>query len=681
MVALVRPHRTLSRWSFSAGLLLLAADSLLLGLITLGGMKADTFIPWERWRLIIHSLLPGVWLLFSLTYARGDAAHRLSRWRVPLAAALLLPLGFAVALHDHLLQQVTTENGTWFLRLAWPGIILQCLVLLGSVLVLMNLERTYRGSVGTMRWRIKFMLMGAGILCLVRIYTSSQGLLFRAVDPLVDSVNSGALLLAVLLFIRSFFRDREFNLEVYPSQSVLQNSLTVLLAGIYFLLLGVLARLAVFLGGSTNFALQAFLVLVALVGLTLLLQSDRVRLHLRRFVSRHFERPLYDYRQVWKKFTTGTAACVEQAELCRVLVRLVADMFSALSVSLWLFDEQKGTLVLGASTSVAKSRDSAPPFPADEASAVLVRFRAHPEPVDFESDPAPWAATLRAMHPAEFINGGHRVVIPITGRGGMLGLLLVGDRVGGVAFTLQDLEMLKCASDHAAAGLLNVQLSRKLLEARELEAFQTMATFFVHDLKNAASTLNLMLQNLPDHFDDPAFREDALRGISKTVTHVNHLVSRLGLLRHGLKIQPVRGDLNAVASRAVAGLEEGAGVVLVQDLGPLPAFPFDPEQIGKVVTNLVLNAREAMPGPGQIHLTTRRSDGWVLLSVRDTGCGMSADYLARSLFRPFQTTKQSGLGIGMFQSKMIVEAHGGRITVASEPTRGTTFEVHLPLGT
>ena len=108
----------------------------------------------------------------------------------------------------------------------------------------------------------------------------------------------------------------------------------------------------------------------------------------------------------------------------------------------------------------------------------------------------------------------------------MLGLITLGDRVSGATYSLQDFDMLKCVGDHAAASLLNVQLSQKLLQTKELEAFQTMAAFFVHDLKNAASTLNLMLQNLPIHFNDPAFRADTLRGISKTVTHINNLIAR-----------------------------------------------------------------------------------------------------------------------------------------------------------
>jgi len=415
--------------------------------------------------------------------------------------------------------------------------------------------------------------------------------------------------------------------------------------------------------------------LVSIVLLTLLLQSDRVRLHLRRFVSEHFQRPYYDYRIGWKKFTEGTASCVEQTDLSRALVRLIAEIFQVLSVSIWLVDDQKQNLTLAAST--VTPRNQAPDQTDRKADtlALIAYFQNHHEPVDIEATGESWAATLLNCHPAEFEKGGHRICIPILGRGEVLGLISLGDRIAGVAFTLQDFEMLKCVSDHAASCLLNIQLSQKLLQAKELEAFQTMAAFFVHDLKNAASTLNLMLRNLPDHFDDPAFREDALRGIGKTVTHINHLISRLSLLRHELKIQPAPADLNGVIEKAIAGWESGTEVNLVRKLAPIPLIPLDRDQMAKVVTNLVLNAREAISGRGEIHLETNLVEDWVVVSVRDTGCGMTSDYINRALFRPFQTTKKSGLGIGMFQSKMIVEAHGGRITVASEPGRGTAFQV------
>jgi putative PEP-CTERM system histidine kinase len=232
--------------------------------------------------------------------------------------------------------------------------------------------------------------------------------------------------------------------------------------------------------------------------------------------------------------------------------------------------------------------------------------------------------------------------------------------------------------DQVAAGLLNAQLSQKLLQAKELEAFQTMSAFFVHDLKNTASTLNLMLQNLPIHFDNPDFRQDALRGMAKTCEHINHLISRLSLLRHDLQIKPVASDLSEVVAGALSHWDGIAGVTLVKDLRSCPATLLDQEQMAKVVTNLVINASEAISRSGEIRIETSQSNGWAVLLVADNGCGMTPEFLRRALYRPFQTTKKKGLGIGMFQSKMIVEAHGGRIEVESEARKGTTFRVLLP---
>ena len=83
---------------------------------------------------------------------------------------------------------------------------------------------------------------------------------------------------------------------------------------------------------------------------------------------------------------------------------------------------------------------------------------------------------------------------------------------------------------------------------------------------------------------------------------------------------------------------------------------------------------------GEIVVSTGARDGWVELSVKDNGCGITKEFMDQFLFRPFRTTKTQGTGIGLFQSKMIVEAHNGIIEVDSREGQGSTFRVLLPVG-
>ena len=677
---LLRAHRFIARWALGLGLAALALESACDGWSGRVG-SMENLLYWQQWKFIALSILPGLWLLFSFCYARGNARDFLARWRYLIGGAFIIPPAFAIIFRQALLVPTPAMVGpeARVMGLGWCGLALHFLLLLSSVLVLMNLERTFRASVGMMRWRIKFILIAVSVIFVARLYTTSQALLFRTVDLPLDTINSGALIIATLLMLRSFFRAGHFDLDVYPSQSVLQGSFAIVLAGIYLIIVGLGAKVVSYLGGSTTFPLTAFIVLVALVLLTIALQSDRVRLYSRQFISRHFERPFYDYRVVWQRFTASTASQVDRGELCRNLVRLVAEVFETLSVSIWLLDDKRESFVLTASTSISEPQDRHTSPKRLDATDLLRYFLDHSDPLDIEPITDAWAASLRQLHPSEFPNGGHRICTPIIGRDDVLGILILGDRVGGAPLSVQDLDMLKCVADHAAAGLLNVQLAQRLLQAKELEAFQTMAAFFVHDMKNSASTLNLMLQNLPIHFDDPAFREDALRGVSKAVNHINEIIGRLSLLRHEFKLRIVEADLNSAVTQALESLDTGPNVILNKRLTPLPKLMIDAEQIGKVVTNLVLNARESFSGPGELTVVTRPHNGWAILSVTDSGCGMSQEFIERSLFKPFQTTKKNGLGIGMFQSKMIVEAHRGRIGVASEPGHGSTFQVFLPL--
>ena len=124
---------------------------------------------------------------------------------------------------------------------------------------------------------------------------------------------------------------------------------------------------------------------------------------------------------------------------------------------------------------------------------------------------------------------------------------------------------------------------------------------------------------------------------------------------------------------------QGSQLEIKLELRSIPKIRLDPAQIQNVLANLVLNARDAVGPDGQIRVETSQRNGCVVLTVADNGCGMAPEFIQRSLFRPFQTTKKQGIGIGMFQCKMIVEAHRGKIEVESQLSKGTTFRVLLPL--
>jgi putative PEP-CTERM system histidine kinase len=669
-----------SQWSFIGGMLALGAESALNAMTIRAGSLAE-IVHWQERRLLAASFVPGCWLIFSLCYSRGNYREFLHRWRATWISALVIPVAIALAFGNQAISGVVrvAAGSSWTLLMGWPGKALTLAGLLGAVLVLMNLERTFRASVGTMRWRIKYLMLGLAVLFGTRIYVTSQALLYSAIQlPLVTVSAAGAFVTCSLIAL-SLFRSRLSEVDIYPSHAVLRHSMTALLAGTYLLLVGLLAKAVAALGGSASLQIEALLVMIGLVGTTILVLSDRLRQKIRRFVSRHFRRPLYDYRKVWLTFTGRTTSLMDETDFCRAVAKLVAENFEVLSATVWLVDQDKDQLAFAASTALSESNASELANSLGNIHETIQAMRAHPHPVDIDLARETWVENLKQCNPEYFHKGGGRVCVPLVSGGEVIGLITLGDRVSGASFSMEDLDLLKCIGDQVAASLRNIKLSQRLVQAKEMEAFQTMSAFFVHDLKNTASTLSLMLQNMSRHFQDPAFQEDAVRGLSKSVSHLNGLINELTLLRQGLELKSQDSDLNQVVMAVLAGLDGTADSPFVKNLSPLPRIPLDPAQMQKVVTNLVINAKEAATPRGEIRVETARRNGWVVLSVADNGCGMTPEFIRRSLFRPFQSTKKKGLGIGMFHSKMIVDAHRGRIEVESETGKGTTFRVWLPV--
>jgi putative PEP-CTERM system histidine kinase len=301
--------------------------------------------------------------------------------------------------------------------------------------------------------------------------------------------------------------------------------------------------------------------------------------------------------------------------------------------------------------------------------------------MDFGKLKESWAKDIEKINPDFLKEARIRYCAPLTASGRLIGLLAVDERVAHEPFALADFDLLKTIADQTASMLLNLQLAEDLRKAKEAEAFQTISAFMMHDLKNLASSLSLTIQNLPIHFENPDFRQDALRIMEQGVIRINRMCSQLSELAKKIQLNFVEADLNQLIKNSVYCINGSSKVKLITDLQPLPRLKVDPEQIQKVMTNLILNANEAVGTAGEIRVSTEQRDGWAIFSVSDNGCGMSKEFIERSLFRPFKTTKKQGIGIGLYQSKMIVEAHQGRIEVESEPGKRSVFKVMLPLKT
>jgi putative PEP-CTERM system histidine kinase len=677
---LYRDWRSFVHRAFAIGITVLAAESVLTG-ISANAILPEDVAYWLRLRFLAMAILPGIWLMFSLSFSRENYREFLSKWKWVVAIFFILPLSAVIFFGRNFftgLPQVSSEY-LWLAGLEWPGYVFDVFIILGVIIILMNLERTLRTSTGHMRWQIKFMIFGLGAIFGSLIYTLSQEILFRSLNISLYVINDSALILGCILIVRSLFRLKKLNINFYLSQTFLYNSLTVLFVGIYFIAVAFLARIALYFETSEQITIRALLILLALVGLLMLFLSDRLRKRLKKIVSRHFRRPLYDYRREWTRFTENTSSVTEISDLCTVVARMISNTFDILSVSIWQLDESKEHVTLGGSTVISKDRHQELSLIEENVLKLTRIIDRERLPIDFNFSHAPLSIKFKGFDEDFFDKTRIRYCVPLAVGEKMVGLMTLGDRVSHDPLSIEDFDLLGTIADQVAASLYNLMLSEQLRKAKEMEAFQTMSAFFVHDLKNLASKLSLTMQNLPIHFDNPDFRKDALQSISQSIEKINFMCSHLTSLSEKIEVSPVRASLNDLVSATIASFDGSLREKIVEDLKPLDYGMFDAEQIQRVLTNLIMNAHEATGENGKIEIVTEKRGEWAVVTVRDNGCGISGEFLKTSLFQPFKTTKTTGMGVGLYQSKSIVEAHNGKIEVESSEGKGSLFRMLLPL--
>jgi len=239
---------------------------------------------------------------------------------------------------------------------------------------------------------------------------------------------------------------------------------------------------------------------------------------------------------------------------------------------------------------------------------------------------------------------------------------------------------------NAMTERLREQIAREA-ETRQFASFMRLSAMLTHDLKNSILALSLLVNNMEQQFDRAEFRADAMKSLTDATDKLRALVAKLSEPVRSLSGEfkrPRPVDLipiiNGVLARTIDSSESEHHIEI--DLPISLVAVADDERIEKVVENLVLNAVEAM-GTKNGSLTIKAGpagDGFVFFSVSDTGPGMSEEFQRTKLFRPFSTTKSKGVGLGLYTSRELVRALGGRIDVESKQGSGTTFTVVLPSG-
>jgi putative PEP-CTERM system histidine kinase len=203
-----------------------------------------------------------------------------------------------------------------------------------------------------------------------------------------------------------------------------------------------------------------------------------------------------------------------------------------------------------------------------------------------------------------------------------------------------------------------------------------MSAFVVHDLKNLVAQLSLMLRNAERHRGNPEFQRDMLTTVAHVVEHMNKLMLQL---RAGTTpVENARSvDLEPIVRRVCAA-KSGPDVQLALDLAPGVVSLGHEDRLEHVIGHLVQNAIDATASGGGVSVRLHRDSRFAVLEVADTGIGMSHEFIRERLFKPFETTKAQGMGIGVYESSQYIAGLGGQILVDSEPARGTRVRVLLP---
>ncbi len=530
---------------------------------------------------------------------------------------------------------------------------------------LVQLERTLAGLHQVQRWGIKFRVLSSGLLLTSFALYFSHSLLYRSINMNYLDFRSVAVAVAAVLF---FFtrHSRESTHKLALSRGIAHRSFVLVIVGGYLILLGVVGEGLRYLNVTNARSIFYGLMLVSIVVLAVIFLSEKTRRKIKVIFHKNFYQSKYDYQEQWQKFATRISAGTTLTEIETSILDMFCEPLACKGGAFYLRDFETGDYVFSQSFNFRRDWR---PFAIDD--PLIKKLK--------ESD---WILNLKESHPEfsgslveSLADDGAFLIVPLLFDEELEGFIVLAEQIDpDEVLTYEDYDLLKMLARQSIATVQGLRLSEQLSTSRELAAIGKVSTFVLHDLKNQVSGLSLMLDNARDYIDDPEFQEDMLETVGNTVRNMKGLIARLKNVKEKPELVIAAVELEKIVRDAV---ETTAAAVKVT--GESVRVAVDEEEIYKVVLNLLVNAVEATAQEKAVQVCYGERDRFAFVEVKDFGCGMSSDFMAEKLFKPFETTKKHGFGIGLYQCKQIVESHGGCIDVESREGVGTTFTLNLPL--
>jgi putative PEP-CTERM system histidine kinase len=546
-----------------------------------------------------------------------------------------------------------------------------CLAVYGMLLV----EQVYRNKTIEERWAIKFACLGIGGMFAYDFYLYTNTMLFRDLNPDVWSARGVINALTVLLVAASMERRKSWTTSFAVSRRVMFHSAALFGSAVYLLAMGSAGYYLRYFGGRWGTVMQVAFLFGAICLLAVILFSGTFRSWLKVSISKHFFTYNYDYREEWMRFTRTLSE--RGPHLGDRAIQALATLVESPGGTLWQRSDG------GQYEPRANWQAPATGMP-EPANSPFCKF--------LES--TQWVVDLDeyVIHPDKYeglavpdwlLDYPRRwLVVPLILHEKLFGFVVLQRARSPLKLNWEIIDLLEIAGSQAAGHLAQEDAANALMVARQFESFNRMSTFVVHDLKNLVAQLSLMNANAEKHKDNPEFQRDMLETLNHSVQKMKLLLQKLSRSENAERPLPLAVEQVVRQAVALKNAFEPRPQLVVEVPG-LKVMA-DQERLERVVGHLIQNAIEATPRDGHVMIRLgRRAEGKlagaVEIEITDTGEGMSETFIRERLFKPFDSTKSAGMGIGVFESREYITELGGRLEVSSQPALGTTFRVILPL--